>query len=603
MTVPRGDSTTDHPSDIDAVEIDQEVSDTQNHSEMVVPSSFSSSPPPATASFLELGLCAPLVNVCVHQLSWTAPTPIQEQVIPFAIAGYDIIALAQTGSGKTGAFLLPILHNLLRTPPSSQQKQRKNTPTPPPSSSSSSSPPSNFSFASTRPGPKALILTPTRELAFQIYQVGRAMNGGGGGTSSSSSSSSLSTSASSIGATFCCVVGGVDRTAQAIALMQHPHVIIATPGRFVDHLKDTKGFTIAHSLQYLVLDEADRMLSMDFEQELHTILDSISATTTAAATTSLTNTPQRQTMLFSATMTSQVQKLQRVSLRPGQNTKRIEVSTKFQTPTTLLQYYLFIPAKYKDCYLTYIINEHVGKSMIIFGATCSNVQRIAIMLRNLNYNAMALHGQMNQNSRINVLQKFMAGHRNIMICTDVASRGLDIPNVDLVINYDLPNHGKEYIHRVGRTARAGKSGQAISMVTQYDVEVYQRIEFLLGYQLPSYTDHTNLKEETVLILYERVNEAQRLATRELKEQLANVKSHHGLRKRRTGTTSQQHDNDDDGGDGNGAAMEHEIKKKYKSSFGTGGSAGNGGALPNQRGGSGSKSKQQHAHRSNSHRRK
>jgi ATP-dependent RNA helicase DDX47/RRP3 len=458
------------------------------------------------STFSQLGLSSVLSDVCENQLSWSSPTPIQREVIPLAIQGHDIIALAQTGSGKTGAFLLPIFQQLLQRPSNAQ----------------------------------ALILTPTRELAFQIHQVAQAI-----GTTA-------------IGATACCIVGGVDRTSQAIALMKHPHLLICTPGRLVDHLKDTKGFSL-RNVQFLVLDEADRMLSMDFEQELHTLLDAIPST-------------DRQTLLFSATMTSQVQKLQRVSLRPGDATKRIEVSSKFQTPPSLLQYYLFIPAKYKDCYLTYMIHEHAGKSMIIFGATCANVQRLALLLRNLNYPAIALHGQMNQNVRINVLQKFISGARQVLICTDVASRGLDIPNVDLVINYDLPNHGKEYIHRVGRTARAGKSGQAISVVTQYDVEVYQRIEFLLGYQLPSYAEKENLQEDTVLILQERVSEAQRLATRELKEQLASVKSHHGQRKRR---------NRDDG-DVLQNQLQEEVKRKY------GGSGGRGGALPNQRGGGGSK---------------
>jgi ATP-dependent RNA helicase DDX47/RRP3 len=175
---------------------------------------------------------------------------------------------------------------------------------------------------------------------------------------------------------------------------------------------------------------------MDFEEELHQILD---------------NLPEkRQTFLFSATMTSQVQKLQRASLT---DPVRVEVSTKFQTPKQLLQSYLFIPAKYKDCYLTFLVNEHAGKSILVFGATCNNVQRLALMLRNLGFPAVCLHGQMNQTKRLGALQKFSSGDRTILICTDVASRGLDLPAVDVVVNYDLPGHGKEYVHRVGRTAR------------------------------------------------------------------------------------------------------------------------------------------------------
>jgi ATP-dependent RNA helicase DDX47/RRP3 len=239
------------------------------------------------------------------------------------------------------------------------------------------------------------------------------------------------------------------------------------------------------------------------------------------------------------------------------------VATKFQTPKKLLQSYIFIPAKYKDVYLTYLINEHAGKSILVFGATCNNVQRLALMLRNLGFPAVCLHGQMSQPKRLGALTKFKSGGRDILICTDVASRGLDIPSVDVVINFDLPGHGKDYIHRVGRTARAGRSGKAIAMVTQYDVEVYQRLEALLGKKLPEY----KLDEETVLILHERVSEAQRMATRELKEQLASTNKG---KKRRRGKEGGDEDLQD--------VIEEELRKGY-----AGGSGGKGGALPNQRG--------------------
>jgi ATP-dependent RNA helicase DDX47/RRP3 len=447
-------------------------------------------------TFASFGLSETLQEACAA-LEWKYATQIQAAVLPEALEGRDIIGLAETGSGKTGAFCLPILQGLLRN-------------------------------AGSKRGTAALILLPTRELAFQCQTV---MQGLGQG----------------IGATSCCVVGGVDRTSQAIALARLPHIVIATPGRLIDHLKDTKGFHL-RQVRFLVLDEADRMLSMDFEEELHQILDNIPE--------------ERQTFLFSATMTSQVQKLQRASLK---DPVRVEVSTKFQTPRQLLQSYLFIPAKYKDCYLTYLVNEHAGQSILIFGATCNNVQRLALMLRNLGFPAVCLHGQMNQAKRLGALQKFSSGDRSILVCTDVASRGLDLPSVDVVMNYDLPGHGKEYIHRVGRTARAGKSGKAVAFVTQYDVEVYQRLETLLGTKLPEYkTD-----EETVLVLLERVNEAQRLATRELKEQLA-ARGSGGRRKRRGLVDERSGDMDD------------VIQKEMRYA---GGSGGSGGALPNQRGSS------------------
>ena len=261
------------------------------------------------------------------------------------------------------------------------------------------------------------------------------------------------------------------------------------------------------------------------------------------------------------------------SLRSCSNPVRVEVSTKFQTPQNLLQRYLFVPAKYKDTYLTYLLNEMSGQSALVFAATCNNAQRLTLMLRNLGFPAVCLHGQMSQPKRLGALTKFKAGSKTILICTDVAARGLDIPSVDAVINYDLPGHGKDYIHRVGRTARAGRSGKAYAMVTQYDVEIYQRLEALLGVKLPAY----EVAESTVLLFLERVSEAQRLATREMKELLA--AGGDGKKRRKMG---------DDGND-----MSREAKSGYSKGGGDkgkgggafkGGSGGKGGGYHNQRGG-------------------
>jgi len=470
-------------------------------------------------TFSSLGVCEALCDA-TKALGWEYTSRIQKEAIPHALAGRDVIGLAETGSGKTGAFAIPILHSLLEDP--------------------------------IRGAVYAIVLAPTRELAFQIHEVFAGLGSG-------------------IGATSVCIVGGVDSASQAIALARNPHIVTATPGRLLDHLKNTKGFHLS-KVKYLIMDEADRMLSMDFEEEINQILEVVPDSTSG-----------RRTMLFSATMTSKVQKLQRASLS---DPIRVEVSTKFQTPKKLMQSYLFIPAKYKDVYLTYIINENVGKSMLVFGATCNNVQRLALMLRNLSFPAVCLHGQMTQPKRLGALNKFKSGTRDILICTDVASRGLDIPSVDVVINFDLPGHGKDYVHRVGRTARAGKSGKAIAMVTQYDVEVYQRLEGLLGKKLPEY----KLDEETVLILLERVNEAQRLATRELKEQMAAAKSH-GRNGKRQGGRSRS--GDGDGADGDGG-VESIVRSELKRGYYAGGSGGYGGGLHNQRGsGRGAGKKQRH----------
>lgn len=174
---------------------------------------------------------------------------------------------------------------------------------------------------------------------------------------------------------------------------------------------------------------------------------------------------------------------------------------------------MFFPQKDKDLYLVYLLNEFAGQSAIVFTRTVNETQRIAILLRALGFGAIPLHGQLSQSSRLGALGKFRARSRDILVATDVAARGLDIPSVDIVVNFDLPPDSKTYIHRVGRTARAGKSGYAISFVTQYDVEIWQRIEAALGKQL----DEFKAEKEEVLVLGERVSDAQRVAIREMKD--------------------------------------------------------------------------------------
>jgi len=394
----------------------------------------------ANMSFKDLGVIDVLCKTC-ESLKWKHPTAIQRETIPHALQGRDVIGLAETGSGKTGAFAIPILQALLHTP--------------------------QHLFA--------LILTPTRELAFQISEQFEALG-------------------ATIGVKCCVVVGGIDMMTQALTLGKKPHIVIATPGRLVDHLENTKGFNLK-KLKYLIMDEADRILNMDFEKEVDTICSVIPR--------------ERQTMLFSATMTKKVAKLQRASLK---DPVKAEVNSKYQTVDQLQQYYLFIPLKFKDVYLVHLLTELAGNSFMIFSSTCNNTLRLAIMLRNLGFTAIPLHGQMNQNKRLASLAKFKAKQRSILIATDVASRGLDIPHVDVVVNFDIPTHSKDYIHRVGRTARAGRSGRAVTFVTQYDVELYQRIEHLIGKKMSLY----QTEEQEVMTLVERVAESQRFAKMEVK---------------------------------------------------------------------------------------
>jgi ATP-dependent RNA helicase DDX47/RRP3 len=300
-----------------------------------------------------------------------------------------------------------------------------------------------------------------------------------------------------IGVKCAVIVGGMDMMAQSIALSKRPHIIIATPGRLQDHLENTKGFTLKNA-KFLVMDEADRLLDMDFGPKIDLILKVLPR--------------ERNTYLFSATMTTKVAKLQRASLaRPV----KIEVSTKYSTVDSLLQYYLFFPFKHKDSYLVYLLNELAGNSVITFTRTCAEAQRLSLLLRNLGFPCIPLHGQLNQAKRLGALNKFKSKSKDILIATDVASRGLDIPSVDVVINYDIPTHSKDYIHRVGRTARAGRSGKSLTLVTQYDVELVQRIEQVIGKKLELYP---GCDKDDVLLLAERVAESQRFAVMQMKEE-------------------------------------------------------------------------------------
>ncbi|QLL33391.1 hypothetical protein HG536_0E03020 [Torulaspora globosa] len=364
-------------------------------------------------SFADLNVVPELLQACKN-LNFTKPTPIQAKAIPPALEGKDIIGLAQTGSGKTAAFAIPILNKLWHD----------------------------------QSPYYACILSPTRELAQQIKETFDSLG-------------------AIMGARTTCIVGGMNMMDQARDLMRKPHIIIATPGRLMDHLENTKGFSL-RKLKFLVMDEADRLLDMEFGPVLDRILK-------------ILPTQGRTTYLFSATMTSKIEKLQRASLT---DPVKCAVSNKYQTVDTLVQTLMVVPGGLKNTYLIYLLNEFVGKTIIVFTRTKANAERISTLCNLLEFSATALHGDLNQNQRTGALDLFKAGRRSILVATDVAARGLDIPSVDIVINYDIPVDSKSYIHRVGRTARAGRSGKSISLVSQYDLELILRIEEVLGKKLP-----------------------------------------------------------------------------------------------------------------------
>ncbi|GME71177.1 unnamed protein product [Ambrosiozyma monospora] len=373
------------------------------------------SEPQPEKTFKDFGLKQDILE-SIESLGFTKPTPIQTESLPPALEGRDIIGIAQTGSGKTAAFAIPILQALwdAQTP--------------------------YF----------ACVLAPTRELAYQIRETFDALG-------------------ANMGLRCATIVGGMDMMDQAKELMRKPHVIVATPGRLLDHLESTRGFSLK-ALKFLVMDEADRLLDMEFGPALDKILQNIPR--------------ERTTYLFSATLTSKIEKLQRASLS---NPVKVSVNNKYSTVDTLIQTMMFTPDGYKSTYLIYLLNEHIGKSTIVFTRTCAHAQKVALLTRILGFTAIPLHGQLSQAQRLGALNQFKAGSKQILVATDVAARGLDIPSVDLVINYDIPTDSKAYIHRVGRTARAGRSGKSVSIVTQYDLELFLRIEKVIEMKIPKET--------------------------------------------------------------------------------------------------------------------
>lgn len=367
-------------------------------------------------SFEDLDL-VPELQATIKQLNFTKPTEIQAKSIPAALKGSDIIGIAQTGSGKTAAFAIPVLNQLWYD--------------------------KLYNYC--------LVLVPTRELALQIQKTFDALG-------------------LEMGLKTCCVVGGMNMIEQSRELMKKPHIIIATPGRLMDHLENTKGFNLKN-LKFLIMDEADRLLDLEFGPAIDKILKILPVAD---------ETNGRRNFLFSATLTEKLNKLTKVALR---DPTLIKCNENNKTVETLVQSLIVVPGGLKNTILVYLLSEHLNKSVIIFTRTKSNCERLNVLLNMLDFQSCALHGDLSQQQRNGALDLFKAGKRNLLIATDVAARGLDIPFVDMVINYDIPVDSKSYIHRVGRTARAGRSGKSISLVSQYDLELILRIEQVLGFKL------------------------------------------------------------------------------------------------------------------------
>ncbi|KAG9284182.1 hypothetical protein G9A89_022956 [Geosiphon pyriformis] len=396
-------------------------------------------------SFKQLGLNSWLIDA-LKGISIKFPTEIQTACIPPILAGRDCIGGAKTGSGKTAAFALPILQKLAEDPY----------------------------------GVFALVLTPTRELAFQIAEQFRVLGKG-------------------ISLKECTIVGGLDMMTQAIELSRRPHVVIATPGRLVDHLKSSSNAVNLRKIRFLVLDEADRLLSSTFAENLAVIFDHIPK--------------QRQTLLFTATMTENIIALQSAQKDPSHQPFLYEIKSDMRTVSTLAQYYVFIPSHIREPYLMNLLrsDQLSGKSTIIFCGRCRTAEMLRIMLFELNIRCTSLHSTMSQQERLNSLGKFRAEVVKVLIATDVGSRGLDIPTVQVVVNFDIPRDPTDYIHRVGRTARAGRGGIALSIVTERDVELIENIETRINKKMEEWP----VKENKVLESLNEIATAKRVATMHL----------------------------------------------------------------------------------------
>ena len=367
-----------------------------------------------TVDFAALGL-APALLKAIVDTGYTTPTPIQAKAIPLAMQGKDLMAGAQTGTGKTAAFALPILQKLL------------------PLASSSTSP--------AKHPIRALVLTPTRELAIQVEE-------------------SIKVYAKHTPLKSLVVFGGVDIRTQTPHLKTGIEILVATPGRLLDHVEQ-KTLNLGQ-VQILVLDEADRMLDMGFMPDLKRILALLPK--------------QRQNLMFSATFSNEIKKLADDFLT---NPILIEVARSNATAENVTQKVYLVAQSSKQALLTQLLKAEEGKQVIIFTKTKITASRLSRALQKEGIAAESIHGDKSQKERLEALYAFKAGKITALVATDVAARGLDISDLPMVINYEIPSAPEDYVHRIGRTGRAGASGVAISLVCEEEEKYLAEIEKLI----------------------------------------------------------------------------------------------------------------------------
>jgi ATP-dependent RNA helicase RhlE len=362
-------------------------------------------------SFESLGLSPALVRA-LAEIGYATPTPIQSEAIPLALAGHDLLGGAQTGTGKTAAFVLPMLDKLA---------------------------------ASTVPGAprkiRALVLTPTRELAVQVHD-------------------SIKTYGKHARLASTCIYGGAGMVPQIDAMRRGVDILVATPGRLIDHIE--RGTARLGEVELLVLDEADRMLDMGFLPAIKRILNRLPS--------------KRQTMLFSATFEDSIKKL---ALEFMKDPREVQIAARNTVAEKVSHIAHPVDGARKRDLLIDILSERWQEQILVFGKTKHGCNRLAEQLEKAGISAVAIHGNKSQAQRLKALSEFKSGKARILVATDVAARGLDIPLLPLVINFDLPMVAEDYVHRIGRTGRAGASGEAISLVSPDEASLLRAIHRVL----------------------------------------------------------------------------------------------------------------------------
>ena len=371
--------------------------------------------------FNELNLLEPILNALTKQ-GYTEPTPIQQQAIPYVLEGRDVMGCAQTGTGKTAAFAIPIIQRIH----ASKLVDNSNK-------------------------IKALIVTPTRELAIQIEE-------------------SFKNYGSELKLRYTVIFGGVNQSQQVNRLKNGVDVLIATPGRLLD--LQQQGFIKLGNLEIFVLDEADRMLDMGFIHDVKKIIKLIPV--------------KRQTLFFSATMPKEITTLANSILT---DPVKVEVNPVSSTAEMIEQalYYVDTPAK-KDL-LVHVLKETTAPSVLVFSRTKHGADKIVKLLAKNKVTAEAIHGNKSQNARQRALSNFKDKTSRVLVATDIAARGIDIDELSFVINYDIPNIPETYVHRIGRTGRAGASGMAISFCDKEERKYIRDIQKLISLEIPVVNNH------------------------------------------------------------------------------------------------------------------